>query len=306
MAAADEIRRIINLLPATAGAQINSDYAFVRCAWHKNKSERSPSMKVPFSDGKRYKAGFGKCFGCGCYKSISEIAGAWGLAGFDSVDLTQREVVEMPISREVEEEMLGTSKTYGMDMSDMVRWSSKEDWRSISGKLVRKVGGRLFFNDTSHKHQLYLPVFVNDIHIGGVRCNLKKFGKRNYFNTKGSWSGSILYPYDYVKANFTTSTIVLVEGARDALNLIQNDIPAVALLGANNWSKAKQTLVLSTDCERIITALDPDEAGEQGTKKIYAALKDILEVRRFKMVENEDPGNLEPDRIAKLKRFVYR
>jgi len=303
-------KAFINQLPSEAKAQFRGKYALIVCKWH---NDHSPSMKVSFVPGARYQAGTGKCFSCGKTASMNDIAAAYGLPGYVSSTVSTPEEVITTISQDEVDEMLGhNDKTYGLDLSTMTPWKSKEVWRGISGKLVRNVGGHVFFNEKFRGSQLYLPCHVNDVHIGGIRANIVKRGKANYFNTDGGWTSKVLYPYDYVRDNFSNSTVVIVEGPRDALNLLQHDIPALALLGAGTWNKIKELLVLSLDPTRVITALDPDQAGNLGTVKINKTLKDVLDVKRFKMcpedkeagIEKEDPGNLTLDRINQLKRHL--
>ena len=65
---------------------------------------------------------------------------------------------------------------------------------------------------------------------------------KKYLFTKGRWVSKALYPYDYIPDN---KKILLVEGARDALNLIQYGVYALANLGTSTWSQAKIDLLVN-------------------------------------------------------------
>lgn len=298
-------QNFVQSLPSAAGVEIHRDFAFIRCPFHKGGQERTPSMKLSFVAGKRYQPGSGRCFACNHTFTLDEIASAWGLKGYAASNISSEIILE--VSDSDTDVMLGKAKeTFGLDMSSMLPWDKTLDWRGIKGTLVSKVGGRLYSNPDIRANQLYLPVFVDFMHIGGIRANIVKQGKRNYFNTKGSWASDVLFPYDYVKEHSSSRIIVLVEGPRDALNLLQHGIPALALLGAGNWCKRKELLTLGLDPKFVVTALDPDEAGIAGTKKIFASLQNLVDIKMFKMTEGEDPGNLSLVRIKHLKRILAR
>ena len=306
-----DVRQFVNSLPSKANAQVHSAHAFIKCPKHKGGQERTPSMKISFIPGKRYQPGNGHCFGCGENMSMNDIAAAYGLSGYIATSSTPKEVFS-PVTQDEADDILGKNgdRTYGYDLSRMTPWNATEDWRGIRGKVVRGIGGMLMYNYKRKKNQLYLPVYINGVHFAGIQANIVKKGKANYFNTKGGWSSQALFPYDYVKDNLDTRTVVLVEGPRDALNLVQYGIPALALIGAGNWCEAKELLLLSLDPEKVITALDPDEAGLLGTQKIFKSLKTKLEVKMFKMQpededhEKEDPGNLTRARLRQLKKHL--
>src|SRR6185503_1897184 len=81
----------------------------------------------------------------------------------------------------------------------------------------------------------------------------------------GQWIHSAgLWPFDYAinlmrKNDWTT--IVVVEGQRDAIRLLSNGIPAVCFFGTNGWTDKKAQLLEAFGVKRVVVMPDGDEAG---------------------------------------------
>jgi DNA primase len=189
-------------------------------------------------------------------------------------------------------------------------WDEGQPWRTVSGKLLRKINAGTMYDVQLKRIFVYLPCKVNNTVVGFIRANVVKQGKANYFNSDGAWTFKRgLFPYDFVKGMIRKRkyrTVVLVEGPRDALKCIQYGIPAIACLGASNWSDMKTELILALtelNVDTVITAFDPDEAGVKLTSTVYAALKDEIKVRQFKFPEDVDPGSMPKDIAVRLKSY---
>ena len=66
--------------------------------------------------------------------------------------------------------------------------------------------------------------------------------------------------------------VIICESIINCLTCYVYGRPAIALNGTGSQSQLQELLKLPY--RKIILALDPDEAGEKGTNKIYNALKD--------------------------------
>lgn len=290
----------LNRLPARWGVEVRGKYSWLRCPYHKDGNESTPSLAVNLerkvtSKGS-FEVGSARCHGCGTFvprwgvlaQKLELVAESFGSDDSAGVIFTS----------DTDAAMLGEGTNIHLpNMANMLPWNPEEDWRTINGKLMVRVGAKLMFNEQIERMQAYLPCYVNEAHVGGVRANLKKRGKRNYFNTDGEWVRDVgLYPYDYVSRMLRRNkwkTLVLVEGARDALKAIQSGIPALGILGTGNWSESKAELALALNVKRIITAFDPDEAGDKATKNVHRMLKGEIWIRKFTFPEPDmDPGNM--------------
>lgn len=299
----------LNRLPSDRGFVVRGDNGWIRCPYHSNGQESTPSMMINLkrkvtSKG-TFNIGSARCHACGKFiPNWNILAKKLSLAS----DVNQPEDYSNPFDDEMDRAVLNESNLYLPNLDNMIPWNPEENWRTVKGGLLVKVGAKIMFNEKIETTQLYLPCYVNKKHVGGVQANLKKQGKRNYFNTPGEWTRDLgLYPYDYIKKRLKirkVRTVVLVEGGRDSLKSIQYSIPALGILGTGNWSDAKADLLLSLDLKRVIIAFDPDAAGEKATKTVYKSLKDEVDVRRFSFPPDIDPGNMSAAIAARLRKHI--
>ena len=100
----------------------------------------------------------------------------------------------------------------------------------------------------------------------------------------------------------------MVEGPRDALNMLQYGFPALAILGSHNWSQFKTDLVLLLNPSKIIFAFDNDEAGNLALEQISPYFKGYQDVLQLQFKEGQDPGALTGEEVEifyrKIKKLV--
>jgi hypothetical protein len=296
----------------------NGTHAKIQCfnLQHKGGMESDPSFRVNLVKNGNFRAGSGRCHTCGMFigswPKILEAIKRPDLIIADS-QFEEDEYISVKGDKKGKllDNLLGSDDdTAFMATKDFIPWPEHRIWRGIQGKLVAKIGGKLYFDEELETQMLYLPCIVNGQEVGGIRANIEKRGKLNYFNLPGDWvKNKGLFPYDYTLKMLEKTgirTLVLTEGVRDPLNSIQNSIPSMAILGTNNWSEVKVEFVLSLPIDRIVLAFDPDEAGEKATKMVYKTLKDEIPVRRFdfsKYGDDIDPGCMSTKIARKLRNL---
>lgn len=296
---------------------LEKSQVFIRCPIHKGGNERTASLNIYLERHRHYAPGDGKCMGCKRqfkWGDVFKYVTGQELADHESDDYTY-DIFSDAVLKEIDGGEEGARDPLGYSL--MHPWPTNEDWRTISGELVNIVGGRLmmytFPESRDQIQNLFLPAFINKKLYGGVRCNIVKSGKRNYFNTPGTWSLSHgIFPYDYTSLMLRVkkfTCLVLVEGPRDALNCIQYGIPAMCLLGASAWSDQKADLIIRTGAQNIITAFDPDEAGDMLTRQVYAGLRDEINVQRFGFPRDITTPNgdaLDPGNMNQVPQVLHR
>lgn len=204
-------------------------------------------------------------------------------------------------------------------------------WRTIPHELVVDLGCQLMVGHDG-RNKLFIPVTIDGMLVGGIAAALRDsdlddpsypMSMRKYQNSSGSWVANAgLWPYDYVQEQgLVDRYIVLVEGPRDALRLILNGIPALAILGANlgNNAKAETLLALSQNLEHVFLLPDPDNGGARMKKRWTKLLNKKVAVTVFnlpervvKLVDDRgrhyeadlDPGNMPISMIKKLKNRI--
>lgn len=99
--------------------------------------------------------------------------------------------------------------------------------------------------------------------------------------------------------------IVLVEGPYDALYLWSHGIPAVAILGAGNWTDHKAALVKGLGLKAALVLMDNDKAGHHAQDLIVRDLKDSLFCRGLALPKKtKDPGGLGLKGLASVRGKV--
>lgn len=282
----------------------NGKYILICCPFH-NDSNPSCSVKAgaPF-------AGVFKCFSCGAKGGWDKLAKQLGLdtgvsptpdidtdayaAFFESVD-----------------DMVVTTKPSPEDIKKGKKFSS--DWRGFDNEFLKSLGAYEVTEKWGEK-MLRFAVNVKGKEVGHVRARLKKVkGKPSYLNMKGSWSKTHgLFLYDESLAlmrGLGLTTLVLVEGPRDALRLYRDRIPTVCILGTQSWSDEKRMLLETTDIHRVVLCMDGDEAGYNATKMLKDSLDLFFDVKSTDLWEYEsekalDPGNMPTSLVKVLRKLL--
>jgi hypothetical protein len=135
-----------------------------------------------------------------------------------------------------------------------------------------------------------------------AKKRLEQIKSTKYRNNDKQKTHLITFPLDLVLSRMPgTKTVALVEGQVDALWLIYHGIPALAILGTNNWSSAKEAILLSHGFTRIVLAMDGDEAGERCQDKLYKELRGRFKVFKWVCPEGEDPASVGKKHLRELK-----
>lgn len=311
------IRQLKSLPKSRGKVKIGSEEktAKIICQWHYVQGkdrESTPSFIVNLQNNGKYHAGTGRCFGCGKYiKKFEAIIDPSKESLDTSLGEDEDEYVQPLYNESVDAILHDEDEETGHVLPNALPWLRHEDWRTINGQLMYLIGAKQFYKEEFEKIMAYLPCNVNGKEVGHIEANLQKEGKRNYFNKPGPWVKETgLFPYDFVVKylkRYKLKTIVPVEGPRDALRCLQFGIPALAILGTQNWSENKAELISNLNVERIISAMDGDKAGILATNAVFESFKGEIDTYNFrfdKYGEKLDPGNCPKEIMRKLRSFV--
>lgn len=138
-----------------------------------------------------------------------------------------------------------------------------------------------------------------------AKDRLERIENMKYRNNDNQDSRSIIFPLDFVTTRFPTSrSVVLVEGQVDALWLIYNGIPALAILGTHNWSNYKAVMLTACGFRRVILAMDGDMAGQKAQIELYRQLKHQFTVKKFDCPSGKDPATLLDTELQRLRGLL--
>jgi 5S rRNA maturation endonuclease (ribonuclease M5) len=254
------------------GGLNNSGSIWICCPFH---VETKPSCSVA-GDSSVVPIGTFHCFGCGKSGSWNTLAKEIGAPTIDSrllrseFEATPRITKSTYFDDSVENYLLANgfnvyTKWSDPDISNLQFFKK---WYSINGKLLFNIGAYLV-KEKDGIHRLFLPVIIWNKIYGATRvAREKKDGVKMYLNTPGNWAEDFgLFPFDYVvnrMERYNTDFIILVEGPRDALRLINLGFPAIATLSANSFSDKKADIISSIrGVSKIYIMPDADMAGDK-------------------------------------------
>ena len=193
---------------------------------------------------------------------------------------------------------------------------TKPSYRGLSLEFLTSLGAQYWQHKTEHKNEetrevsyfttprLLLPFYQSNRLVGYTGRRLDDITIVKYYNAPWAEAKKILYPYDYVMKSKPES-VVLVEGQIDALALIHAGIPALCILGTNNWSASKLSYLLNSNIKRVFVCMDGDEAGRLAAPYIVSSLvNSITYVESIALPEGDDPGSLKEDQLAWLRNHI--
>lgn len=286
----------------------------IPCPFHKDSN---PSLIITLVPDSKFAIGSWKCFGCGKAGRWNTLADKLGLRRTSQYDHELSEFAGLAMN---DDELLGDSITLDtlaqqLRIEFMLEWGSDE-WRGNPPELMRALGAREGLNDKGHRVAL-LPVYVSGELQGGIAALFKRGsdGDLSYVSSPGPWVQTHgLFPYDYAKrmcADSGMDAMAITEGPRDALRLIRSGIPAVGILGSQNWSSTKRGLLLSVVSTPVIV-MDGDTAGRVATQAIKESFRDIgiepvsinLSALAERLNRKVDPANM-PISSLRIMRDKY-
>ena len=247
------------------------DQYFLRCPFHKNGQERTPSANFALKDHGRAKEGDFYCWGCHTSGHISSIltklfgdqdkAQLWldkhytgkAIAPIAEVREARHIQIDLPTLPEEPTQAFTLKKEAYVEETDY--WEK----RGIRPETVKKF--KLGY--LPKRRAVYFPVFDRGGNV--VFFQTRSIDSKEFYLPKGHskilWNGN----------NIEGGEVVICESIFNALTVIQNGMQAVAIFGSGDHSTADQLLALPA--RSYILALDNDKSGRSGMQKLYRALK---------------------------------
>ena len=265
----------------------DGQFTKILCPFH---AEKTPSASVRKTNGWLH------CFGCGQNSRYDDWAALAGLEPYQKGP--PKENFAMSI-------LLGAAdNNHANDDKPYLDWKLKNRplptgklWRTIPTDLLIELGGRLCtkysekFESWGSTKYINLPVMVNGSQKGMFLARLKKDPDQSSYllapSAGSAWSKTWgLWPFDYaveMMKSLGSTTMVVVEGQRDALRLLLNDIPAVCIFGTQSWSKNKARLLEVAGVETVVQFFDGDRAGIRATEGTLPDLRRLFEVKTIRL-----------------------
>lgn len=277
---------------------------FIRCPYH---NDSTPSLGIATAENTRVPVGTWQCLGCGERGAWNKLATTLKLPLISQQELKDSTfLIDVPVA-EGYRSISYFINEYGGGIG--LKWRESENWRGIKGWLLRELGACRIYDQKSKQIRVLLPLSVNGSVKACIRAAvIKEESTPTYLNSDGQWGRKWgLFPFDYM-VSMEAGFCCIVEGPRDALRLIQNGIPAVAILGSQNWGVMKRKL-LSHCGKRLIILMDGDAAGDKAKQMLWddftengvsVKVVDLSKVSK-KLGKAVDPATLPKSYLTRLK-----
>jgi len=270
-----------------ARAKRNGEEMVILCPFH---NDHNPSLEVHIGHSKM--PGIYKCWSCNAHGHWNMLANALRLQTLDYGDAGKIGDKDNPF------ELLATSLKHLSPLKEStveVRTGLEPlpdgfKWRGYGKAFYESFGAKFWWQQDIDMDWMHLPLTMNQRYLGYTVCALKPYTPKymTFADTK-----SVLFLYDSIK---TGSPIVLVEGHFDALRLMAEGIPAVAIFGTSNWSDIKKSYLIAKNPPKVLILMDGDQPGYKAAQEIFLTLRaeiptDILYLPDIPG-QKLDPGNM--------------
>jgi DNA primase len=280
-----------------------ADHIMIKCPFH---DDGTPSCGIYIASGMSISIGSWHCFGCSARGPWNKLAKKLGLREIKDWGDYSSDIISNTISEA--QTISSIAKQMRIDYST---WPKDMVWRGFSGKLVQHVGGliaaeRATSKEQSNRISALFPIYINQNLRGAVKAAMKKQkGALSYVTTKGNWVMKYgLFGYENAK-RLRKDYVVLVEGPRDALRLIEYKIPAIAILGSNNFSDDKALMLSSLNINTAYCLPDNDDAGKHMRTLVRKHMSKYVKTVAIKLPpECGDPEEMDSDDIDNLYSIV--
>lgn len=300
---------------------------FIQCPLGVHK-DSTPSFSIALAPTNKTSIGGWFCFSCKSKGGWNVLAKKVGLKKIGK-NVTSQEVIGLYSNRiqEIKQELLEPEMNEGsveeyLDNNNMLDVDYEEDfvWREMPYKLLKRIKARRVFDSAHDSEMMVLPVIVHNEVVGLIKARMEaEEGKVSYFNTKGEWVKKAgLFPFDpacRLMKRKKLKVLVLTEGVRDSLRLIMYGIPAMSILGTNNWTDQKGMLLAELELDMIFICMDGDRAGLEATALVKKYMEEnsmphrVINLARLAKklnLKKLDPGDMPKKYVRILKDKVYK
>jgi len=260
--------------------------AIMRCL-NPEHEDRNPSMSIDLVTG------LARCFSCGhkvnLYAEFNEDY------NYDNVNM-----------RKLEQQLARIrANTVGLEFPAGYT-PYRRDYRDISAETLIKYEA-FKLNRDEYENRIIFP--IRDI-TGKIRAFVGRHLHSDESDKYKVWPPKSIPPMFPSKVSPIQSSVILVEGIFDALNLLDNGMKnAVTFFGVTfnkAWLHDQLRLLRLQGITKIYIMFDGDKAGQNGAKALITVLEESgFQYDTIDLPEDTDPGELTADDISALGKLIY-
>lgn len=304
--------------------KVNHSSRFICCPFH---GDTDPSLSVHMQIEHGPPLGYYYCFGCGTKGRWNVLADKLNLPQIQEWKSKLTDVADYQINfNDLDDQFLGGRS---MSLDGLLKqmgclegqpWPENLEWRGYSGKFVNSLGGLIVNDMYNDSIAVLFPIEVHGKIIGGVKAIYERKRKNQlaYVAMAGDWVKTKGW-FGYAQAlklirKYHFKFVVIVEGPRDCMRLLQAKIPCVAMLGASALTERKARMLLNLGVEHVIGLPDNDHGGDTMWANVKTHAKDLgVHLRKVALPRDYDeegklikvdPGNMSEQMFEDFKYFL--
>ncbi len=256
----------------------NDNNVMISCPFHSNGQERRPSCGI------RKDQNVGHCFACGWSGGIEDVicktlgftdgeAKQWLNANFGVVDLWERQKVEKKEKLVPERRVRNTDilEYPGFTEEELNSYAYIHNYmyeRGLDDYVIQKCD----IGYDKNAQAITFPIYT----LQGKPAFIARRSVNTKFFNYPSGTQKPLYLGEKVDAG--CDELWVCESCLDALIVVKNKLPAVALMGLGSKNQIQD--LISLRCKSYILALDNDDAGKGAMDNLYRQLKNVGVVKK--------------------------
>ena len=266
------------------------------CPFHKNGQERKPSFGIS-------KDMICDCFACGWSGMLDDVISLcfgyddcgfygrqWLSENFVTVSIEPRKPLKLDMDRS---KVLATREY--ITEEELASYRYYHPYMYITGLT----------NETIENFHIGLDMNIDciTVPVNDLNKNVVFIARRSVnskFFSYPSGSEKPVYCGDRCMECSPQPTIVITESVFNTLTCWKFGKPSVALFGTG--SRSQYEILKQLPAKKLILALDPDEAGERGTRKLIEHLKGHKILTRLQIPTGKDLNDLD-EKILELKEI---
>lgn len=279
------------------------------CPFH---ADSNPSCGVD-----RYRGVF-RCFSCGAGGGWNKLAAKLGMErlGRQEKQATDVDIASLKegMSRALSKAGVKAPTTRKEKHRPLVeQWPLERDWRGLTGPFLMALGCVRVIDLKHNVERIGLPVRQATGELLGYTCRAidpadaePKYtplsADRTGWREKELPAREALFLVDRVLTE-GWDKLVIVEGPYDALRLYAAGVPAVAILGTNNWTDIKRSTLTGLGLSGVAVLMDNDKSGWAAQPKIIESLRAQVRTVGLALPSSvKDPGGMTEKHLLWLKK----
>jgi hypothetical protein len=191
-------------------------------------------------------------------------------------------------------------------------WPEDREWRGLTADFLCELGCVRVIDLRHNVERIGLPVRTPDGGLIGYTCRAldpedadPKYtplsADRLSWRDKELPAKNSIFLVDKVLED-GWDRVVIVEGPFDALRLYSLGVPAIAILGTNNWTKEKAAILAGLGLRGALVMMDNDDSGQEIQPVILDDLIPVMKTMGLTLPPNvKDPGNLSDKQVQWVK-----